>query len=312
MITSRLALACTLSLALVGCGDDSADGDAEGGAGGGSAEGGSSAGGSSAGGSSADGGSGGGGVEGQWVELVAGEWSLEPGGEMTSDVHTVVLDRDIFVGAIRPIAPEGTHHTLLGINGLIGGNMIYASGVDTNALVFPEGVGLRFSAGDTLVLQLHVFNPTGAELSGKSGIEVIEIAPEDVVNEAEVFLPGPMDLSIPPNQEHSQSGTCTVNQPTTLFALFPHMHQLGTHLKTTVNVGGTSTVLHDGPFTFEHQPILPLDSIALDAGDTITTECTWNNSTSQTVGWGESSNSEMCFSILYRYPAQGNAGFCPN
>ena len=53
-------------------------------------------------------------------------------------------------------------------------------------------------------------------------------------------------------------------------------------------------------------------AITLNPGDTIDTECTWNNTTPLTIGWGESSTTEMCFSILYRYPAQADQGFCSN
>jgi hypothetical protein len=87
------------------------------------------------------------------------------------------------------------------------------------------------------------------------------------------------------------------------------MHQLGTHLKTTVHTAGADKVIHDGAYNFEHQEVIPIQPITLAVGDTITTECTWNNTTAATVGYGESSTTEMCYSILYRYP-RGNDEFC--
>jgi hypothetical protein len=147
-----------------------------------------------------------------------------------------------------------------------------------------------------------------------SGIEIVEVAPEDVEFEADLFLPGPLNISIPPNQESTQSHTCTVNVPQKLFAIFPHMHQLGSHLKSTLTVGGVDTLIHDGDFSFDDQAFIPFQAVALQPGDTIRTECTWNNTTAQTVGWGESSTTEMCFSVMYRYPAQnsGGPGICSN
>jgi hypothetical protein len=91
------------------------------------------------------------------------------------------------------------------------------------------------------------------------------------------------------------------------------MHQLGVHLKTTLTVGGVNQVIHDDAYSFDHQAFIPFGPVAMQAGDKITTECTWNNTTPQTVSWGESSTTEMCFSIMYRYPAQadfGPAGIC--
>jgi len=132
-----------------------------------------------------------------------------------------------------------------------------------------------------------------------------------VEQKAEIILPGPVDLAIPPNGEHTQASTCVVTAPQTLFALFPHMHQLGSHFRTALTVGGEEIVLHDAPYEFEHQPFLAFEPIALEPGDTIETACTWNNTTNETVYWGESSEAEMCFSILYRWPAQEGGGFCP-
>jgi len=86
-----------------------------------------------------------------------------------------------------------------------------------------------------------------------------------------------------------------VTKPQTLFAVFPHMHQLGTHIKTTVTAGGVAR-------EFDHQAFIPFEPIQIAAGDTITTECTWNNTTAAPVTYGESSTTEMCYSIMYRYP----------
>lgn len=307
-------LAVLLLLATLHCNDND-PATTEGGSGGdGAAASSSGTAGNGSGAGSAGGGGegvGAGGPTGEWQALITGDWTLEPFSEDTNDTHTLVLDRDIYVGAIRPLAPQGTHHTVLMLDGASSARTIYASGVGTNALVFPLGVGLKLEQGQLLALQLHTFNPAGEALSGTSGIEIIEVPAEEVVNEAEVFLPGPIGLNIGPNQMTTETGTCTLSQPQTLFALFPHMHQLGVHFKTTLTIGGESQVLHDGAYDFEHQAFIPFDPIAMGPGDSVTTECTWNNTTSSQVTWGESSTSEMCFSILYRYPALGGGlGFC--
>lgn len=38
-----------------------------------------------------------------WTPLVTAEWSLEPYSENVSDTHEITVDRDIIVGAIRPL-----------------------------------------------------------------------------------------------------------------------------------------------------------------------------------------------------------------
>jgi hypothetical protein len=76
-----------------------------------------------------------------------------------------------------------------------------------------------------------------------------------------------------------------------------------------VTTGGTPHVLHDASYTFNDQAFLNIDPITLEAGDTITSECTWNNTTANTVSYGESSTTEMCYSIVFRYPTQAGE-FC--
>jgi hypothetical protein len=336
--TSGLGRGLALVLAAAGCGDDGSgstcggtdDGPSavagNGSSGAGDPSGSPSSGADTSSGSSSDGGGsatgaggddsststgvGAGDVEGTWVPIITGEWELGPGQEITSAFYQTSFDHDIYVGAIRPIAPPGTHHTVMALNGFGTGQYVYASGVDTNAVVFPEGVGFKIPANELVILQLHIFNPSPDPLSGISGIEVIELAAEDVEIEADLFLPGPTDLAIPAHQEHTQSGTCVIDTPQTVFALFPHMHQLGSHFKTTLHVAGEPIVIHDQAYEFEHQPFLTFDPIALGAGDSIETECTWNNTTDLEVHWGESSEAEMCFSILFRWPAQAGESFC--
>jgi hypothetical protein len=243
-----------------------------------------------------------------WKPLISKGWTLAPGGENTSDLQIESTDHAMVIGGIRPLAPIGTHHTLL-FRGLTSANIIYASGVGTNELMFPPGKGMKLESGATLGLQLHVFNTSDQPIAGVSGIEILEVDPATVTDEVDVFLPGPRNLSIAPNTSTTQTGTCTVTKPYTLFALFPHMHQLGSHFKTTIHTGGVDKVIHDGIYNFEHQEVISMQPIQMAVGDTIKTECTWTNTGSATVTYGESSTTEMCYSILYRYP-RGNDEFC--
>jgi hypothetical protein len=107
----------------------------------------------------------------------------------------------------------------------------------------------------------------------------------------------------------TKTGTCTVNATQTLFALFPHMHQWGVHFKTTLTINGVDQVLHDDNYEFEHQYVKSFTPITLNPGDKIKTECTYNNTTGGELHYGESSDTEMCYSLLYRYPRQANE-FC--
>jgi hypothetical protein len=251
--------------------------------------------------------------------LTEGSWSLDPGSEDPRWCKKIVLQEDIYVAAMRPVHPLGTHHTTLSLvaddgkdtcaGSMFGSGMIYAAGAGTGELRMPQGVAMKLPAGQALILNLHIYNATSAAISGTSGIDIVRAKPEDVTSEADLIIAGPTNFALPPGQKTTLTHTCAVSKDETMFNLFPHMHQLGVHIKTTVTLGGAPTVLHDGDYRFEEQYQLPVGPLAFHPGDSITTECTYENTGTSTVRFGESSDTEMCFSILFRYP-RGDSTFC--
>jgi hypothetical protein len=88
------------------------------------------------------------------------------------------------------------------------------------------------------------------------------------------------------------------------------MHQLGRRIETSFLHDGIPTYVRDEPFTFQEQLQIPLDpEQKLVPGDVVHTECTFENDTAKEVKLGESTDTEMCFSVLFRYPA-GGGSFC--
>jgi hypothetical protein len=251
----------------------------------------------------------------EWTLLAQKEWTLASGDEYPDLCLKQQLTRDIYVSAIRPVHPTGTHHTFVALSDsgagercttAVGTGLIYAAGVGSEGLFMPEGVAMKLPAGKFLNLSLHLYNTTGAELRGTSGLEVIEMDPAEVRYESGPILAGPVGFELPPGRTKLEH-TCAIAQETTAFALFPHMHQLGTHLKTTVTIGGEPEVIHDGAYDFEEQRQLPIGPLHFMPGDTVATECTYENTGTRTVTFGESSDTEMCFSVLFRYPNTGSA-----
>jgi hypothetical protein len=253
-----------------------------------------------------------------WSLLAQGDWTLEPGTEEVDHCIKVTLEEDIYVSAIRPIAPEGTHHTFVALSdtadgerctpAVASGTLIYAAGLGSPGIELPKGVAMKLSAGKVLNLSLHIYNPTQRVLHGTSGMEITRVDPADVKYESQTTLAGPIGFSIPPGRV-LLTHECEMAEAQTAFVLFPHMHQYGKHLKTTVTVGGVEKLLHDGDFDFADQPQIPIDPIAFAPGDRVRTECTFENDTANDIGFGESSDTEMCFSVFFRYPHTASS-FC--
>jgi hypothetical protein len=248
-----------------------------------------------------------------YVPLIRAQWSLPPGQEGYI-CATKTMTEDVYAGTLRPIAPLGTHHTVIGLNATPDGpdnpsfpcgpefGEFWASGAGTPELVLPDGVGLLAPAGSQLRLSLHLFNAGDTTLSGNSGLDIKPLAASEVVHTASVDYHGPFAFSIPNNNQPYTSSQNTTLGARTLVAIFPHMHQLGTHFRATLQHGSDpAQVLWDDAYQFESQEFAPLPSIPVQAGDVLRTSCTWVNDTGSNVGWGDSSNQEMCFSILMSY-----------
>ena len=259
-----------------------------------------------------------------WSPLVAGDWELEAGQEAYVCTRTTLAE-DTWVRALRPAGLDALHHALIMVEddgedgtfpcsvATVGPNLLYASGVGTGEYALPEGVAVRLAKGQKMLLQLHLFNVTSAPAVGRTGVEAVLGEPVDAEHEAEMVLAGKPALDIPPG-EVIQSGSCTMTDDVTLFGVWPHMHQLGKHLSSVaVPAEGAPIPLWDAAFDFGEQPIVDLAApVALKKGDRVDVECTYQNTTGQTVHWGEGSNDEMCFIGLYRYPKIANLPLCGN
>lgn len=251
----------------------------------------------------------------EWKQLVSGDWSLESGTEGYVCVR-VTVPEDTYIQAFRPIAPVGTHHTVLTRDDVgpdetfdcgaatNGPNMIYGSGVGTGELKMPPGVAVKLEKGTQLLLNLHLFNPTGDALTGFSGVEYAPVAADEVEQLATGVLAGTTQLDIPAQASKTETGYCTMPADVSIFAIGPHMHQYGTHLKVTAETAAGDSVVFDEDYSFDdqrHYPLSPL--LQMKAGERIRVDCTYKNTSSANVGFGDSSLQEMCFAGLFTYPA---------
>ncbi len=264
-----------------------------------------------------------------WSLLMQGGWSLQPNEEAYYCVY-VTIREDTYIKSFRPLIPVGTHHTVLtrftGASpadgtyrcdvGTNGQSMVYGSGVGTPDFEFPAGVGLELKAGTRLLLNLHLYNASDNVLTGTSGTLYKTAAAADIQHFAEIVLAGPTFTLSVPTGVSTQQGGCSISsitdEPIQVFALSQHMHKLGTHLKSVVRRNGSPDItLQDIDYDFEEQLFHHVSPfVELRPGDTLTTYCTYNNTTGSLVRFGDSSDDEMCFTDMFYYPAQGASFIC--
>lgn len=263
-------------------------------------------------------------ANGDWQTLITGSFTIPAGSEIYRCAR-ITASETMYVSSFRAIAPEGTHHTVVTIDSSGGSDgefdcsastlsdqMIYASGVGTDALAFPSGVAMKVEAGQKVLLNLHLYNVGDQSISGTAGTQVKLIPAADVQQEAEMIFAGPLQFSIATG-EQTVEGQCTFQNASTIMTVWPHMHQYGTHMKVDLQrSGGATETIHDETYTFFEQRNYVKDPvIQVGAGDKVHVTCTYMNTSGGALGFGDSSDDEMCFAGLYRYPKTSAQPFCP-
>jgi hypothetical protein len=183
----------------------------------------------------------------------------------------------------------------------------------------PRGVGITLEPGQLIRIELHFFNATDDPIELRASSTFIELPEADFEHEAdflfignpEILLPGTPAGGIP---EPVTQGPSYLPLPANLsginvFAITGHQHQWGTDVQVSIATdeddAGTSIYAPenfqwDEPETVYHDPPLTMPE-----GGGFRFSCTWENGSTEDVGFGESVDDEMCFFWAYYYPSRG-------
>lgn len=188
-------------------------------------------------------------------------------------------------------------------------NPYYAGGPVTDPLETPAGVAFPVNEVETWVIQMHYVNASDVPVVDDTQVEIGFTVPGEAFTRAGLVIAGSTNISLQPNTPNQTVvGTCPIPGSPTInvnaFAMWPHMHQLGTNFKVEHVKSTVTTTLIDSAWSFGDQPLwIPPAEIAITNNDQFVTTCTYNNITDQVVSFGESTFEEMCFNFLYYYPA---------
>jgi hypothetical protein len=206
----------------------------------------------------------------------------------------------------------GTHETTIGSTIGDSSQLIAGWAVGGDHVTFPEGVALELTTAGILNAQWHYYNPTATPQMDHSLIQVCTVPRAMRPKVGSLTFLGTENfngpLGMPPKTKSDFSGTCVNDSgaPITIFGWNPHMHKLGVHMKTTImRKNGQPEVVFDKPFDFNSQITYILDKpLTLEAGESILSTCTFNNTTDASVAFGPSTEQEMCYNFTMSYPAK--------
>lgn len=178
----------------------------------------------------------------------------------------------------------------------------------------PEDVGLELGGPDDYyILQIHYHNAAQyPDAFDRSGVALCT-AEEPREQTAGIFTLGAVGINVPAGEDASVQGTCPswitnyLTEPLRVIASFPHMHEIGTSIRTDIMRGGTNGPIEnllDVPvWDFEGQEFYPHDpEVLIEPGDAIRTTCDYHNPYDFDVTFGEETEDEMCFNFVMVYP----------
>lgn len=181
---------------------------------------------------------------------------------------------------------------------------LFGGGVGAAGLTVPDGAGFKIPGNSQLLLQLHMLNASTTSSSSNVTINMTYADDAAKVTPAGIFALGSMNINLPAGSQGVKiNSQCALPKKLNVFAVQPHMHKLGT--KITMERGqdpaSMQTIFKRDPWVFGAQPIEPF-SMNLNSGDYVGTTCTFNNTTSKPVMYGESTLDEMCYFVLFYTP----------
>ena len=229
--------------------------------------------------------------------------------EFRSKLDNVTGLHHWFLYAMPTTHPNGASEACVPLH-FDGPQMLAGWSPGAKDIAMPPDVGGELPATrTTLMVEWHYLNATPAPLADRSSVSVCTVPAGTRPKLASTTWIGTENLSLPPGRETSASGVCNPGRrglgptdPIQLLYAAPHMHQFGRHFTIAIQGGQNTTVL-DQDFDVGNQAMVEAP-FQLLPGDTLKTTCTFQNTSSTTVGWGGPfSNGEMCYGFVVHYPA---------
>lgn len=256
------------------------------------------------------------------IEIIPGNRSM---------VHHVLIYVDTDTNALISLdnADPAMGYQSYGGTGNSGSKLIGGWVPGSAPSVFPSGMGVKIDAGSYIVLQIHYPQGSAGDTDSNTVINlkyaggaVREVFMQPILNHVTNISPA---LIIPPNTEMDFTEQYTIPNTSpfpyiTVLSVAPHMHLVGTSIKSYAIRPGNDTVpLIDIPnWDFKWQGSYSFrQPITFPTGTVVRAEAHYNNTNTNPLApnpnnWvfaGEATTDEMMivyFSYLYGFPGDAN------
>lgn len=178
-------------------------------------------------------------------------------------------------------------------------------------LTLPQGVAFNLEPDQMIRLEVHFVNPSQETQTIEARSTFFAMPEAEFQNEAGFLFAGNTFVQLPPMQPttlHKFIGMPPDLAGKSFFGFTGHVHRMGTDVRVGMGPDETSVVpVYDVPnFSWSEPPTQYHDPAkVLGANEGFDLTCDYENTSSQTIGFGESANNEMCFFWAYYYPSVG-------
>lgn len=171
-------------------------------------------------------------------------------------------------------------------------------GGEGSASTFPEGAVLRLRKGESLIMNSHYLNTSTEKVTGRAMLDVKFEAPSPDHVVASFFTNLTVKFQVLPQSSATAEASCVLPRDVKLIDFTNHMHEFGSKVHTeeirangdTVDLKRHETWAYEWQFNPEKVKWPVSEPRVLKAGDTIRTECSWNNPGTETLTFPR----EMC------------------
>ena len=196
-------------------------------------------------------------------------------------------------------------------------SMLHAWAPGNNPVEFPPGYAMPIAAGSKVILQMHYFDGGSAVPDEPGYYFSTRNNPPDFEKTMYFIGLGPQDFTIPAGDANVPVDITVplddligLPMTTTLYGVFPHMHVLGKAYSFTASgPDGDQCISEADGYDFANQPTYWFEEpIVLSPGSSVHVQCTYDNSAGNEdqlndppvdVTYGENTDQEMCFALLY-------------
>ncbi len=181
-------------------------------------------------------------------------------------------------------------------------NHIFMAGTQTPShdYTFPDGAALLMPANMSLDLNPHYVNKTNVPLPGEISMNLYTVDKSKVVNVVRSLNEANTSFSLPAGKVTVIITNFTYAKPRTILAITSHTHKLAQKFVVKIKGGARNGEVIYTNTDWESPEIVNFKTpLLLKAGEGLTSEVTYNNTTAKTVNFGLMSEDEM--NIIFGY-----------